>query len=80
MGIKDLLSNLKVWPHQKDCVEHCINYLEKFDADDPHAALNRLPTGSGKSGIITIVARGFDGYSNVLVLTPSTLIILQRSR
>ena len=71
MLYEEILNSEKLWQHQKDCIKSCVLYLNNFNIKSPTASLNRLPTGSGKSGIISILARTLEGYSNVLVLTPS---------
>ena len=64
-----------LWDHQKTALGTMIAYLngEKTipeRADHTEAALLKLPTGTGKSGIVAILSRCLPDIRKVLVLTP----------
>jgi superfamily II DNA or RNA helicase len=62
---------LPLWPHQVLAVEKVISYL---DQSETGSALIRMPTGSGKSGIITVLTRCLDEVKDVLVLCPHEML------
>lgn len=64
-----------LWNHQKAAIGTIVAYLhgKKSIPERPEhteAALLKLPTGTGKSGIIAVVARCLPHVRKVLVLTP----------
>lgn len=60
-----------LWPHQRDAIKMAAGYVEAFWAGrTKRSALVHLPTGTGKSGIIAMLARALAGVNGVLVLTP----------
>ncbi len=64
-----------LWAHQKSAVSTMIAYLNGEKSipereDQTEAALLKLPTGTGKSGIIAVLARCIPDIRKVLVLTP----------
>jgi superfamily II DNA or RNA helicase len=60
-------TKLPLWDHQKRAVETVEHYME---AESDGSALIRMPTGTGKTGVIATVARCLQNIDNVLVLTP----------
>lgn len=62
---------LPLWPHQVHAVETVISYL---DPSQPGSALVRMPTGSGKSGIITVLTRCLDEVEDALVVCPHEML------
>jgi superfamily II DNA or RNA helicase len=71
-----------LWTHQRKAIETVAAYL----AADPHlperpkvreAALLKLPTGTGKSGIVAVLARCLPAVKRVLVLTPRQSLVEQ---
>lgn len=60
---------LSLWPHQRDSVEHILKYVESYTAN-PRAALIKMPTGTGKSGVMAVLSRLIAGLGDVLVLVP----------
>lgn len=71
-----------LWAHQRRAIETVAAYL----AADPHlperpavreAALLKLPTGTGKSGIVAVLARCPPKVRRVLVLTPRQSLVEQ---
>jgi superfamily II DNA or RNA helicase len=71
-----------LWNHQKAAIGTVVAYLsgDKSLPERPEhkeAALLKLPTGTGKSGIIAVVARCLPGVRKVLVLTPREVLTKQ---
>jgi superfamily II DNA or RNA helicase len=71
-----------LYEHQRTAIETVLAYL----AADPHiperptlreAALLKLPTGTGKSGIVTVLARCLPDIKRILVLTPRKSLVAQ---
>jgi len=60
-------SELDLWPHQKSAVEMVRSYQQ---ANPQGSALVRMPTGTGKSGVITVLSRCFPDAPTVLVVVP----------
>lgn len=59
-----------LWKPQREALEHCSNYLDK---ESPQKGfLVRMPTGTGKSGVIGILSHCYPKYKNVLILSPWT--------
>lgn len=64
-----------LWEHQKAAICTAIAYIHGDKALPGHqgvkeAALLKLPTATGKSGIIAVIARCLDAIQRVLILTP----------
>jgi superfamily II DNA or RNA helicase len=60
-------TELKLWPHQKSAVQMVRDYQL---ATVQGSALVRMPTGTGKSGVITVLCRCFSDTESVLVVVP----------
>jgi superfamily II DNA or RNA helicase len=60
-------TKLPLWEHQKQAVKAVAYYIE---AESDGSALVRMPTGTGKTGVIATVARTLPNVQNVLILTP----------
>ena len=65
------------WEHQKVAIATVTAYLngEKSIPERPdhtEAALLKLPTGTGKSGVIAVIARCLPAIQKVSILTPRT--------
>jgi superfamily II DNA or RNA helicase len=72
----------RLWDHQKSAIGTVVAYLnaEKAIPERPEhkeAALLKLPTGTGKSGIIAVIARCLPTVRRVLVLTPREALTKQ---
>ncbi len=72
----------QLWDHQKAAIGTIVAYLnaDKKIPERPEqteAALLKLPTGTGKSGIIAVVARCLPRIRRVLVLTPRQALTRQ---
>ena len=71
-----------LWEHQRGAIETAAAYL----IADPHlperktlreAALLKLPTGTGKSGIVAVLSRCLPQVTRTLVLTPRQTLVAQ---
>ncbi|MEP2028004.1 MAG: DEAD/DEAH box helicase family protein [Paracoccaceae bacterium] len=71
-----------LWEHQQAAIGTVVAYLngDKAIPERPEqieAALLKLPTGTGKSGIVAVLARCLPDVRRVLVLTPRTALTKQ---
>jgi len=66
-----------LWEHQKHAVQTISDYIE---AESDGSALIRMPTGTGKTGVIATVARCLPNIQNVLLLTPWAALRKQLER
>ena len=71
-----------LWEHQQVAIGTVVAYLngDKSIPERPEqieAALLKLPTGTGKSGIVAVLARCLPDVRRVLVLTPRTALTKQ---
>ncbi|WP_296166659.1 DEAD/DEAH box helicase family protein [uncultured Brevundimonas sp.] len=69
-------SVMPLWDHQREAIALGVAYLRATDTSD-EAALLKLPTGTGKSGIVSILARALPETRRVLVLTPRDGLVTQ---
>ncbi|WP_083202446.1 DEAD/DEAH box helicase [Stappia indica] len=72
----------RLWEHQQAAIATVLAYLHGDKAiperpEQKEAALLKLPTGTGKSGIVTVLARCLPEVRRVLVLTPRTALTEQ---
>jgi hypothetical protein len=72
----------RLWEHQQAAIATVVAYLNGDKAiperpDQKEAALLKLPTGTGKSGIVAVLARCLPEVRRVLVLTPRTALTEQ---
>lgn len=72
----------RLWEHQQAAISTVVAYLngDKRIPERPEqqeAALLKLPTGTGKSGIVAVLARCLPNVRRVLVLTPRTALTEQ---
>jgi superfamily II DNA or RNA helicase len=71
MGKKTMFNTLftetkqKLWKHQANALDFAIDHLNKWDSP----CLIRMPTGTGKTGVIACLTR-FSNQGSSLVLTP----------
>lgn len=62
---------LALWNHQIEAINNAEIYISKYNPEEhPGAYLVRMPTGTGKSGVIAVLARCMKGCRNILVVTP----------
>lgn len=80
---------LSLWEHQRSAIahvtaylnsDHSLNELREGEGGGTEAALLKLPTGTGKSGIVAVVTRCIPEVKRALVLTPRTAITKQLMR
>jgi superfamily II DNA or RNA helicase len=58
----------KLWPHQRDAIEFALDYVrEPYKAD---VALVRMPTGTGKTGVIASLSVALPPPRWTIILTP----------
>lgn len=60
---------LRLWPHQREAIDKMRSYFLQYTAMDS-AALTKMPTGTGKSGVIAVLSTCFEDTPHVLVITP----------
>ena len=63
------LNKLKLWMHQKEAIEKASIYLNS--PPNGKSFLLKLPTGSGKTGIMATIARFSFPSKNILIVVPS---------
>lgn len=60
-----------LWDHQKEALTRMMDYIDKYHNDFTNkSALVQMPTGSGKSGVITVLSTCISEIGLTLVLTP----------
>ena len=67
----------KLWPHQRTAIALAAAYVcsdKTLDVGGTEAALIKMPTGTGKSGVVASIARCLPTVRRVLVLTPRTAL------
>lgn len=74
MKIQPDWKKLRLWPHQKDAVETVRAYLS---SESDGAALVRMPTGTGKTVVMAVLAQCFADSSSVLIVAPWAQLIKQ---
>lgn len=69
------------WSHQKDAIKLLGRYLAMGEVCRKHAALIRMPTGTGKTGIMAVLANYFSrlNIDNVVIIAPSEFLTEQIS-
>ena len=67
---------LALWPHQASAVDLVQRFLAAAGGGPGPSALVRLPTGTGKSGVIAVSAQ-LPGDDDVLLLTPWDALAIQ---
>lgn len=67
-----------LWEHQKQAIAFSAAYcrLDSTGAS-PEAGLIKMPTGTGKSGVVAVVSRCLPNIRKVLVLTPREGLVQQ---
>ncbi len=62
----------KIMNHQRKSLRIIEDYL-KSEEEDKHALI-KMPTGTGKTGVIGIVSNIYDDYKNILIVTPNAVL------
>lgn len=66
-----LILECSLWPHQKKAISKSMDYINDHkNKKTKKSCLIQMPTGSGKTGVIAIIARCIPKLKNVLVITP----------
>jgi superfamily II DNA or RNA helicase len=67
-----------LWKHQKEAIAFSAAYCRITRlSGPPEAGLIKLPTGTGKSGVVAVVSRCLPNIRKVLVLTPREGLVQQ---
>ena len=69
-----------LWEHQVAAISFATAYIHSDsklsnEGGAPECALLKLPTGTGKSGVISVLGRCIPSIRRILVLTPTSAII-----
>jgi superfamily II DNA or RNA helicase len=70
-------ARLSLWPHQRNALSTVSSFLRARRSRGGPAALIRMPTGTGKSGVIAVAAHELVRERDVLVLTPWDVLVDQ---
>lgn len=66
-----LILKCSLWKHQKEAISKSLDYINDYkNKKTKKSCLIQMPTGSGKTGVIAIIARCIPKLKNVLVITP----------
>lgn len=53
-----LISKCSLWPHQKKAISKALSYINDYkNKNTTKSCLIHMPTGSGKTGVIAVIAR-----------------------
>jgi superfamily II DNA or RNA helicase len=67
-----------LWDHQKQAIAFCAAYCRLgLSGASPEAGLIKMPTGTGKSGVVAVVSRCLPNIRRILVLTPREGLVQQ---
>jgi superfamily II DNA or RNA helicase len=69
-----------LWPHQLEALELIEAFIRARRRAAGGSALIRMPTGTGKSGVIAVTAHTLTGRGHVLVLAPWDALVDQLAR
>lgn len=71
---KTMIENIKskIMNHQREALNEIEKYLVCKEVDKH--ALIKMPTGTGKTGVIGIVSNIYDHYENILIVTPNAVL------
>lgn len=68
------VNQLNLWDHQKDALKDITDYIDSFDGK---SFLVKMPTGTGKTGVFSVLSRIAFPDFNFLIITPSTALKFQ---
>ena len=81
LPVVDSASGLALWPHQRDAVTFAERYLAGWKKDPKlRAALVRMPTGTGKTAIMAVIANYFPAVKRALIVAPADALTDQICR
>lgn len=67
-----------LWENQKQAIAFCSAYRRLEHGEEPiEAGLVKMPTGTGKSGVVAVVSRCLPETRRILVLTPREALVRQ---
>lgn len=73
------IERLSLWPHQLKALESIGRFIAARGGTAGKAALVRMPTGTGKSGVIAVASNQI-AAGDILVLTPWDALVDQLTR
>lgn len=79
MDLIDATSDLNLWDHQVQALQTLSEFIKARRGGPGRAALIRMPTGTGKTGVISVAAQLLV-EGDVLILTPWDVLVKQMSR
>lgn len=65
-------STLKLWEHQRAAIDSCERY---FESKSSRSCLVHMPTGTGKTRVMVVLASRRSADSAVLVVCPSNVVL-----
>ncbi|MEG1142199.1 MAG: DEAD/DEAH box helicase family protein, partial [Clostridia bacterium] len=68
--IENIKSNIMI--HQLESLKVIEEYLENAELDNQ--ALIKMPTGTGKTGVMGIISNIYDNYRNILIVVPNAVL------
>lgn len=78
--VRSSYADLPLWPHQRDALNVVDRYLAARGESGGSAALIRMPTGTGKSGVIAAATQLLVASGDSLVLSPWDALVDQLGR
>lgn len=70
-------ADLSLWPHQRGALSVVSSFIHARRVRGGASALIRMPTGTGKSGVIAVAAQRLVNDGDVLLLTPWDALVEQ---
>jgi superfamily II DNA or RNA helicase len=74
------VADLPLWPHQVEALAMAAVFIEARAGRGGKSGLIRMPTGTGKSGVIAVAAHHLVERGDVLVLAPWDALVEQLTR
>lgn len=69
-----IVADLALWPHQRDAIKRAELY---FESESSRGCLIQMPTGTGKTGVMAVIAARRSFERAVLVVCPSSALVEQ---
>ena len=71
LRVEKNIARMRLWPHQVNAVDSIRKYLDAYKRGDSNgSALVRMPTGTGKTGLLALVAQAFPEIQGSLIVVP----------
>ena len=67
----------RLWDHQARGIQFSERYLNDHTTNKIYAALLRMPTGTGKTGIMAVLSNFLAPSSRILLIAPSSYLTFQ---